>query len=77
MNSTGKIILGFILGTVIGSATGLLIAPTTGRNTRKNLNKKAKKLVKQIEGAMGREKKKLTQQASAHIKNGKASLATN
>jgi gas vesicle protein len=74
MNANGKIVLGFLLGTAIGTVTGLLMAPSTGKTTRKNLNKKAKKLVKQLEGAIGREKKRVTQVAS-HIKNGKAPVA--
>lgn len=71
MNTTGKIVLGFLLGTAIGTVTGLLLAPTTGYRTRKNINKKAKKYVKQLEAFIGKEKMhKVT--PKAHVKNGKA-----
>jgi gas vesicle protein len=78
MNTTGKVIVGFLLGSAIGTAVALLMAPSTGKTTRKNLNKRAKKLVKKIEGVIGREKKRVTQKAAQvgnHAKNGKATVA--
>jgi gas vesicle protein len=74
MNTSGKIMIGFLVGTAIGTLTGLLLAPTTGRTTRKNINKKAKKLAKKLEGYIGIEKKKATQ-AAGHVRNGKAPVA--
>ena len=74
MNTTGKIIAGFLLGTAIGALTGILMAPSTGKTTRKNLNKKAKKLVKKLEGAIGKETKRAAQ-IGTHVKNGKAPVA--
>jgi gas vesicle protein len=74
MNTTAKIIVGFLIGTALGTATGLLMAPAAGTRTRKDLNKKAKKLVKQIEGIVTTETKKRTA-TSGHIKNGKAPVA--
>lgn len=73
MNSSGKILIGFLLGALFGSATALLMAPTTGRTARKNLNRKAKKLVKKIEPAVGKEKKRTT--SASQSKNGKAEVA--
>jgi gas vesicle protein len=63
----------------LGSVTGLLMAPTSGKTARKNLNKKAKKLVKQMESAFGKQPatkvRRKTAQTAAHLKNGKAQVA--
>jgi gas vesicle protein len=79
MNTTAKIIIGFIIGAALGSVTGLLMAPTSGKTARKNLNKKAKKLVKQMESAFGKQPvakgRRKTTQTGAHLKNGKAQVA--
>jgi gas vesicle protein len=75
MNSTGKIIIGFVVGAAIGTVTALLMAPSTGKTARKNINKKAKKLVKQIESAMGRQQKRKVTHVGSHSKNGKAPAA--
>jgi gas vesicle protein len=78
MNTTAKVIVGFLVGAAIGSLTGLLMAPSTGRTTRKNLNKKAKKLVKQLELALGKQpvskQRKKASQVAAHLKNGRAQV---
>jgi gas vesicle protein len=79
MSTNAKIIVGFLLGTAIGTITGLLMAPATGTRTRKNINRKAKKIVKQLEGMIGlqtgKPKRKLAT-ASAHVKNGRASVSS-
>lgn len=72
MNTTGKIIAGFLLGTMIGTVTGLLMAPATGKKTRKNIEKKSKKLVKQVAGYIGVGEK--VHRTAPHGKNGKASV---
>lgn len=76
MNTNAKVIVGFLVGAALGTMTALLLAPATGLRTRKNINRKAKKLVKQLEGMMyGKPKKRLTT-ASAHAKNGRASVSS-
>ena len=71
MNTTAKVLVGFLVGTALGAVTGLLMAPNTGRTARKNLNKKAKKLVKQLETFVGKEKGRV----SSSVMNGKAPVA--
>jgi gas vesicle protein len=72
MNTTSKVITGFLIGTVIGAITGLLVAPATGKKTRKNIEKKTKKMAKQVAGYVGISNK--PQRVSSHAKNGKASI---
>jgi gas vesicle protein len=73
MNTNVKVVIGLLTGIAIGSITALLMAPASGLRTRKNLNKKAKKLVKQIEGLMGKQTKRRV--STSHAKNGRASVA--
>jgi gas vesicle protein len=70
MNTTTKILAGFLVGTMLGAITGLLLAPATGKRTRKNIEKKSKKLAKQVAGYVGMSKPV----RAAHHKNGKASV---
>ena len=72
MNTTAKIITGFLIGTVIGAVTGLLVAPATGKKTRRDIEKKSKKLAKQVAGYVGMGSKTL--RTAPHTKNGKASV---
>jgi gas vesicle protein len=72
MNTTGKIIVGFVAGAVLGTITGLLVAPTTGR---KNISKKSKKLMKQLASYV-KGKQERPRASGAHNKNGKAAVAT-
>ena len=77
MNTSGKIVLGFVVGAMIGSIAGLLVAPTTGLRTRKNLNKKAKKIVKQLESLVMKKKvpKGRKSATAAHKKNGRSMIS--
>lgn len=76
MNTTLKILTGFLVGAALGTATGLLMAPTTGTRARKNINKKAKKLLKQIESLVAKEKKRASRSTVAkQVRNGKAAVA--
>jgi gas vesicle protein len=72
MNTTMKILTGFLVGTMLGAITGLLLAPATGKRTRKNIEKKSKKLARQVAGYIGVSKPT----KAAHRKNGKASVQT-
>jgi gas vesicle protein len=70
MNTTAKIITGFLIGTVLGAVTGLLVAPATGKKTRRDIEKKTKKIAKQVAGYVGVSNKTL--RTAPHTKNGKA-----
>jgi len=52
MNSTVKIVTGFLLGSITGLIAGLLVAPTTGKKARNRIGKKSKKLARKIAGFM-------------------------
>ena len=72
MNTTGKIITGFLTGTLLGIVAGLLTAPSTGKKARKDLQKKSKKLAKQFRGYVGMNATPAAKSATS--KNGKSSL---
>jgi gas vesicle protein len=44
MNTTAKVLSGFLAGAAIGTITGILIAPDKGSNTRKKLQDESKQL---------------------------------
>ena len=72
MNTTVKLIAGFLFGSVCGLAAGLLIAPTSGKQARKKISKKSKKLARKMAGYIGMEDKDHV--APARRKNGKTSV---
>ncbi len=43
MNTTAKVLGGFLLGAALGTATGLLISPASGRKNRKMLKRQSRK----------------------------------
>ncbi|HEY0653988.1 MAG TPA: YtxH domain-containing protein [Chryseosolibacter sp.] len=73
MNTSGKIITGFLTGTLLGIVAGLLVAPSTGKKFRKDIQKKSKKLTRQLSAYVGMSNKTGTR--SAPSKNGKATVA--
>ena len=44
MNSTSKILLGFIAGAAIGGALGILLAPDKGSETRRRIAEKGSEI---------------------------------
>ena len=44
MNSTSKILLGFIAGAAIGGALGILLAPDKGSETRRRISEKGSEI---------------------------------
>jgi gas vesicle protein len=44
MNSTSKVLLGFIAGAAIGGALGILLAPDKGSETRRRLSEKGSEI---------------------------------
>lgn len=45
MNTTSKVITGFLVGVAAGAAAGLLLAPETGSKTRRKLGTESEKLI--------------------------------
>lgn len=45
MDTTSKVITGFIVGVAAGAAAGLLLAPQSGDRTRRNLSKESERMI--------------------------------
>ena len=75
MNTTAKIITGFLLGAVVGTVTGLLVAPSPGKKTLRNLEKRTKKLAKQLAGYIGVSGSTQRTAPASQVKNGRSSVA--
>jgi len=69
MNTTNKVITGFVIGALAGTLIGLFAAPSSGKRTRRKLGKKSKKIARQVAGYLH-----LGDRAPAR-KNGKAEHA--
>lgn len=54
MNSTTKIIGGFLAGAMLGVAAGLLMAPESGQRTRKKIIDKSKELTDEMARSMSK-----------------------
>jgi gas vesicle protein len=52
MNTTAKVLSGFLAGAAIGTIAGILIAPDKGENTRKKLKDESKHLADDIAGSL-------------------------
>ncbi|MFZ6011614.1 MAG: YtxH domain-containing protein [Bacteroidota bacterium] len=76
MNTTSRIIAGFLLGTAIGTLTGLLFAPKSGKSTRKDIGKRSKKLARQVADYVSSFRGEDPESLKPHVKNGKPSVET-
>lgn len=45
MDTTSKVITGFIVGVAAGAAAGMLLAPQSGDNTRRRLSKESDRMI--------------------------------
>lgn len=50
MNSTSKILLGFVAGAAIGGALGILLAPDKGSETRRKIVEKGSEMGESLTG---------------------------
>lgn len=48
MNTTLKVLAGFVIGAITGAAVGILTAPDSGERTRKKLKKDAQRFAEDI-----------------------------
>jgi gas vesicle protein len=78
MNTTTKIIGGFLAGAALGVATGLLMAPDSGKRTRKKIMDKSKEVGDQVAKSVAKTlenvKSTYNQKVDEFAKTGKASL---
>lgn len=78
MNTTGKILIGFLLGTTIGTITTLLLAPSSGVKMRKKLRKRSRMYSKHAIAAvrqyLGMENGKTEKESDEAFKGSKKNL---
>lgn len=80
MNSTTKIIGGFLAGAALGVATGLLMAPDSGKRTRKKIMDKSKEVGDQVAKSVAKTlegvKSTYNQKVDEFANTGKSSIDT-
>lgn len=80
MNTTTKIIGGFLAGATLGVAAGLLLAPNSGQKTRKRIMKESKRLTNQFTDAVSHSldsvKKSYNKKLDEYADNGKSAIET-
>lgn len=77
MNTSAKVIGGFLAGAALGAVAGILLAPDSGSNTRNKVADESKKLTNRVAdsiskslGFLGKEAKKTKKK----VENGKTAL---
>lgn len=60
MNTTVKVLGGFLAGAAVGTIAGILLAPDKGSNTRKKIHDESKRLSEEIAESVGQTMHALT-----------------
>ena len=80
MNTTAKVLGGFLVGALAGAAAGLLFAPDNGKKTRKRLldesNKLTDKLSDTVSHSFDNARKTYNEKLDQFAKNGKTTIDT-
>jgi len=74
MNTTTKIITGFLAGASLGILTGILIAPNSGKKTREQIADKTKDLKNRMVGSYDEVKRAYNKEVEALINSGKTGI---
>lgn len=74
MNTTTKVITGFIAGASLGILTGILIAPNSGKKTRDQITDKTKDLKHRMAGTLDDAKKAYNKEVEALLNSGKSGI---
>jgi len=74
MNTTTKIITGFVAGASLGILTGILIAPNSGKKTREQIAGKAKDLKHRLSGSFDDAKKAYNKEVESLLNSGKSGI---
>jgi gas vesicle protein len=74
MNTTTKVITGFIAGASLGILTGILIAPNSGKRTREQIADKTKDLKNRMVGSYDDVKKAYNKEVEALLNSGKSGI---
>lgn len=80
MNTTAKVLGGFLVGALAGAAAGLLFAPDNGKKTRKRLldesNKLTDKLSDTVSHSFDSARKTYNEKLDQFANNGKSTIDT-
>ena len=80
MNTTAKVLGGFLVGALAGAAAGLLFAPDNGKKTRKRLldesNKLTNKLSDTVSHSFDNARKTYNEKLDQFARNGKSTIDT-
>jgi gas vesicle protein len=76
MNTTTKVITGFLAGASLGILTGILIAPNSGKKTREQIADKTKDLKNRMAGSYDDVKKAYNKEVEALLNSGKSGIET-
>lgn len=80
MNTTVKVLGGFLVGATAGAIAGLLFAPDNGKKTRKRLldesNKLTGKLTDTVSHSFDNARKTYNEKLDQYAKNGKSTIDT-
>jgi gas vesicle protein len=80
MNTTVKVLGGFLVGAVAGTVAGLLFAPDSGKKTRKRLFDESNRLRGEFSDSVSHTidsaKKTYNEKLDEYAKNGKSSIDT-
>jgi gas vesicle protein len=71
MNTTMKVLSGFLAGAAIGTITGILIAPDKGKNTLRKIKDESKHLSDEIAGSLSNSLHSLTHAYAGRAERGK------
>ena len=78
MNTSTKVIGGFLIGAALGAASGILLAPSSGRKTRKKIKSESKKMADEIidkaNQTLAQAKKSYNKKLEEYVKTGKSGI---
>ena len=78
MNTTSKIIGGFLLGATVGTIAGILLAPESGKRTRRRIADESKRLSHEFADTLSHSldsvKSKYNRKLDDYAKSGKNSI---
>lgn len=69
MNTTSKVITGFLAGASLGILTGILLAPNSGKKTREQIADKTKELKNRMAESYGDVKKAYNKEVDSLLNN--------
>lgn len=78
INTTAKVLGGFLLGAALGTATGLLISPASGKKNRKMIKRQSRKYsqkaINTVTDYLGGLRKGYNKRVESYADNGKLAI---